>query len=94
MTESSVYKSELGKQKIKDAGTLIGSGARDIKDAVKVSAEEMAAHAKSTVEEKYDIGKEKAADLATKVEEGTRKNPLLAVGGAFAAGWILSKLLK
>lgn len=94
MTESSVYKSELGKQKIKDAGTLIGSGARDIKDAMKDSAEGMVANAKSTAEEKYGSGKDKAAELTAKVEESARKNPLLTIGGAFFAGWAMSKLLK
>lgn len=39
-------------------------------------------------------GKAKAIELEERAEEALRARPLVAVGVAFAAGWLVSKLLQ
>lgn len=59
-------------------------------DAVSMIGNASAASAKAQLHE----GKLKAIELEEKAEEVIRARPLVTVGIAFAAGWLVSRLLQ
>ncbi|WP_052417683.1 hypothetical protein [Cellvibrio mixtus] len=61
-----------------------------IYDAVSLIGNASAASAKAQLQE----GKVKALELEEKAEEVVKARPLVAVGVAFAAGWLVSRLLQ
>ncbi|MBU2887872.1 hypothetical protein KO507_19060 [Gilvimarinus agarilyticus] len=48
---------------------------------------------KATAREALDEGKTKATDYGLRAENVLRERPVVAVGVAFAAGWLVSRLL-
>lgn len=70
-------------EKLKQAYNLAGEAAHDAADSLK-------ARARSSVE----ANKKRATDLADRAETSIRQHPVLSVSCAFAAGWLIAKLLK
>lgn len=72
-----------GQEKLSEAYKLAGEAASDIVGGIK-----------SQAKTKISDNKDKAMD-ATKVAEAfIQEKPLLSLGCAFAAGWLVSKILK
>lgn len=44
--------------------------------------------------EKLGQGKKQAMDFESRIEETASEKPLLYIGAAFAAGWLVSRLMK
>lgn len=76
-------KTTAGKEKLKAACSLAGEAASD-----------MVSEARGKAEQKYEEGKQRSSELSGEAEKTIRENPLIAVGAAFAAGWLFSKLIK
>lgn len=72
-----------GREKLQKAYHLAGEAASE-------SAEHLKTRAKSTLES----NKQRAVDLEKKVENSVKAHPVLSVGCAFAAGWVIAKLFK
>ncbi|MDO3388512.1 hypothetical protein QWI17_21880 [Gilvimarinus sp. SDUM040013] len=49
---------------------------------------------KATAREALDEGRAKATDYGQKAESVVREKPVVAVGVAFAAGWLVSRMLS
>ncbi|WP_020208059.1 hypothetical protein [Gilvimarinus chinensis] len=69
--------------KVKDASA-------SVRDAVGAVGAAGAASARVKVEE----GRERAVEYGSQAESYLRERPLLTVGVAFAAGWVVSRLLS
>lgn len=72
-----------GQDKLAQAYHLAGEAASDMIGSVKQQAKTQ-----------LDVNKERANDVAGKAEALIKDRPLLSIGCAFAAGWVVSKLLK
>lgn len=64
--------------------------ASHVYDAVSMMGNASAASAKAQLNE----GKIKAMELEEKAEELVRAKPLVTIGVAFAAGWLISRLMQ
>lgn len=62
----------------------------NIYDAVSMLGNASAATAKS----RFNEGKEQAMELEAKAEDVVKARPLIAIGVAFATGWLVSRLLQ
>lgn len=70
--------------------------ARERDDTAK-QLREFIKRAQDQLEDLHDKSKdfvEDAGERKQSLEEFIRENPLLAIGGAFAAGWVIGRLLK
>lgn len=72
-----------GRAKLQEAYHLAGEAAHD-------TAEELKARARSSVQS----NRKRASDVAARAESSIREHPALSVGFAFAAGWLIAKLMK
>lgn len=72
-----------GREKLQQAYHLAGEAALD-------TAENLRTRAKTSVKS----NQKRATDVAEKAESSIRKHPTLSVGCAFAAGWLIAKMLK
>ncbi|WP_323846882.1 hypothetical protein [Microbulbifer magnicolonia] len=70
-------------EKLRQAYHLAGEAAHDTADHLK-------ARAKSSIES----SKQRAVDAEHRVESSIKAHPVLSVSCAFAAGWLIAKLLK
>ena len=75
---------------VSDAISQIKEATSHVADAVSKFSSASAASAKAHLSD----GKAKAVALEERAEEALRSRPLVAVGIAFAAGWLASKLLQ
>lgn len=48
----------------------------------------------SIAKDKMNRGKKQALDFESKMEETASEKPLLYIGAAFAAGWLVSRFMK
>lgn len=69
--------------KLKQAYSLASEAASDLMDGVKEKAQIQ-----------YEANKGQAAEVAKKAGNFIQERPLTSVGCAFAAGWLVSKILK
>lgn len=51
-------------------------------------------HLKERARSSVDSNKQRASDVAHKAEDSIKQHPLVSVGCAFAAGWVIAKLFK
>lgn len=72
-----------GSDKLKEAYTLASEAASDMMEGVKEKAQG-----------KYEANKVQAEEVAKKAEGFIKERPLTSIGCAFAAGWLVSKVLK
>lgn len=75
---------------LSEAITQFKEATSQIYDAVSLIGNASAATAKAQLQE----GKVKALELEGKAEELVKARPLVTVGVAFAAGWLLSRFLQ
>lgn len=73
-----------------EAITQFKEATSNIYDAVGSIGTATAANAKARINE----GKAKAIELEVKAEQAVKARPLVTVGVAFAAGWLISYLLQ
>jgi ElaB/YqjD/DUF883 family membrane-anchored ribosome-binding protein len=72
-----------GREKLQQAYHLAGEAASD-------TAGQLKARAKSSVQ----TNKKRAADIEKKMESSIKEHPILSVGCALVAGWVIAKLMK
>lgn len=72
-----------GREKLHQAYQLAGEAASD-------TAEQLKTRAKSSMQ----TNKQRATEIAKKAESSIKEHPVLSVGCAFLAGWVIAKLLK
>lgn len=80
----------LNEVSISDAITRFKEASTQIYDAVSLIGNTSAAAAKTQLHE----GKVKALEFEEKAEALVKARPLVTVGVAFAAGWLVSRLLQ
>lgn len=85
---------ESGREKLHQAYNLAGEAAHDTAAHVKTRARETAESVKAHTRESMEKGKERAHDVAERAENSIKAHPLISVGCAFAAGWLIAKILK
>ena len=75
---------------ISDAFKQVKDAANSVCDAVGSVGITSAESAKAT----FEKGKSQAQEFGVKAEETLKARPLVAVGVAFAAGWLISRLVQ
>jgi ElaB/YqjD/DUF883 family membrane-anchored ribosome-binding protein len=85
----------LGNEKLNDitmseAIAQFKEATSSIYDAVSMIGNASAASAKT----RFNEGKERAMELEAKAEDVVKARPLMAIGVAFATGWLVSRLLQ
>lgn len=83
-----------GREKLHQAYNLAGEAAHDTAEHVKMRAREKADQMKTRTRESVEKGKQRAHDVAERAESSIKAHPLVSVGCAFAAGWLIAKILK
>lgn len=83
-----------GREKLHQAYNLAGEAAHDTAAHVKTRARETADQVKTRTRESMEKGKQRAHDVAERAENSIKAHPLVSVGCAFAAGWLIAKILK
>ena len=83
-----------GREKLSQAYHLAGEAAHDTAENVKARARETAETVKSRTRDSVEKGKQHAQDMEQRVESSIKAHPLVSVGCAFAAGWLIAKLMK
>ena len=83
MTTSKKANAATSQEKFKQAYELAGEAAADI-----------ASNIKEQTKTQIGTGKDKADELSNQAENLIKERPLLSIGCAFAAGWVVSKLMK
>ncbi len=61
---------------------------------IRQAARTAGADIQHTAQEKYTRGRESAESAALRAEERIKERPLTAIGVAFAAGWLVSRLTR
>lgn len=82
------------RDKLHQAYHLAGEAAQDTAANVKMRARETADTMKARTRHGMEKGKQRAQDVAEKAESSIKAHPLVSVGCAFAAGWLIAKILK
>ncbi|WP_043317654.1 YqjD family protein [Microbulbifer sp. HZ11] len=82
------------RDKLHQAYHLAGEAAHDTASNVKMRARETADTVKARTRHGMEKGKQRAQDVAEKAENSIKAHPLVSVGCAFAAGWLIAKILK
>lgn len=82
------------REKLNKAYHLAGEAAHDTADQVKARARATADNVKARTQESMEKGKQRAHDVAERAENSIKAHPLVSVGCAFAAGWLIAKILK
>ncbi|WP_299598615.1 hypothetical protein [uncultured Microbulbifer sp.] len=82
------------REKLNKAYHLAGEAAHDTAENVKARAHETAETVKARTRASMDKSKERAHDVQVKAENSIKAHPLVSVGCAFAAGWLIAKILK
>ena len=85
-----VANGRLNEVSISEAITQFKEATAQIYDAVSLIGSTSAAAAKTQLHE----GKAKALEIEEKAEALVKARPLVTVGVAFAAGWLVSRLLQ
>ncbi len=85
----------LGNEKLNDitmseAIAQFKEATSSVYDAVSMIGNASAASAKT----RFNEGKEQAMELEAKAEDVVKARPLVAIGVAFATGWLVSRLLQ
>lgn len=83
-----------GREKFSQAYHLAGEAAHDTAEHVKTRARETADTVKARTRDSMEKGKQRAQDVEERVENSIKAHPLVSVGCAFAAGWLIAKLMK
>ena len=83
-----------GREKLSQAYHLAGEAAHDTAEHVKARARETADTVKTRTRDSMEKGKQRAQDVEQRVESQIKAHPLISVGCAFAAGWLIAKILK
>lgn len=83
MATANQANSNNSSEKMKEAYGLASEAAADMLDGVKAKAQVQ-----------YEANKDQAAEVAKKAGSFIQERPLTSVGCAFAAGWLVSKILK
>lgn len=73
-----------------DAYSHLKQAGNSVRDAARSAGSE----AQNRAHEQYDRGRQSAEAFAVQAEEQIKQRPLAAVGVAFAAGWLISRLLR
>ncbi|MBB5212864.1 DUF883 family protein [Microbulbifer hydrolyticus] len=82
------------REKLHQAYNLAGEAAHDTAEQVKTRARETAGQVKDRAHQSMEHGKQRAHDVAERAENSIKAHPLVSVGCAFAAGWLIAKILK
>ncbi|AOS97006.1 hypothetical protein AUP74_01571 [Microbulbifer aggregans] len=82
------------KEKLHQAYNLAGEAASDTASHIREQAANKAAHLRDRARSSVERGKHRATDMEHRLEESIQRHPLVSVGCAFAAGWLISKILK
>jgi|GEM_PF-832796 len=82
------------REKLNQAYHLAGEAAHDTAEQVKARAHNTAESVKARTRTSVDKGKQRAHDVAERAENSIKAHPLVSVGCAFAAGWLIAKILK
>ena len=82
------------RDKLHQAYNLAGEAAHDTAAQVKTRARETADTVKARTRQGVESGKQRAHDVAERAETSIKAHPLVSVGCAFAAGWLIAKILK
>ena len=80
--------------KLHQAYNLAGEAAHDTAEQVKARAHDAADTVKARTRDGMEKGKQQAHDVAERAENSIKAHPLVSVGCAFAAGWLIAKILK
>ncbi|WP_105101840.1 DUF883 family protein [Microbulbifer pacificus] len=83
-----------GREKLRQAYNLAGEAAHDTAEHMKTRARETADHMKARTRDSVEKGRQRAHDVAERAENSIKAHPLVSVGCAFAAGWLIAKILK
>ncbi|WGL18095.1 hypothetical protein PVT68_07315 [Microbulbifer bruguierae] len=94
MATTKAPNSGAGREKLHKAYNLAGEAAHDTAEHVKMRARETADQVKSRTRETVEKGKQHAHDVTERAENSIKAHPLISVGCAFAAGWLIAKILK
>ena len=78
------------KQSMTEAYDHLKQAAHSVKDAAHAAGVMTSNKAQDGVE----AGKKKASELGNEVEKFVNEKPLMAMGAAFAAGWVVSRIMK
>lgn len=63
-------------------------------NSVRQAARTAGADVQQTAQAQYARGRDSAEALAAQAEQRIKERPLAAIGVAFAAGWLVSRLLR
>ncbi|WP_077406291.1 DUF883 family protein [Microbulbifer agarilyticus] len=80
--------------KLHQAYNLAGEAAHETASQLKSRARETADTVKTRAHDGMEKGKQRAHDVAERAENQIKAHPLVSVGCAFAAGWLIAKILK
>ncbi|WP_295802290.1 hypothetical protein [uncultured Microbulbifer sp.] len=83
-----------GREKLSQAYHLAGEAAHDTAEHMKARARETADSVKTRTRDSMEKGKQRAHDVTERAENSIKAHPLVSVGCAFAAGWLIAKILK
>ena len=82
------------RDKLHKAYNLAGEAAHDTAEQVKARAHDTAETVKARTRASVEQGKQRAQDVTERAENSIKAHPLVSVGCAFAAGWLIAKILK
>lgn len=75
---------------MQDAYSHLKQAGNSIRDAARTASADVQTSARA----QYAKGREGAESMAVRAEDKIKERPLAAIGVAFAAGWLVSRLLR
>ena len=81
-------------EKFGQAYELASEAASELVDTAKMKAKNKVEDGKDYANQASDFATTQASDATKKAENLIKERPLLSIGCAFAAGWLVSKIMK
>jgi ElaB/YqjD/DUF883 family membrane-anchored ribosome-binding protein len=75
---------------MQDAYTHMKEAGNSVRDAARTAG----ADAQNAARTQYTKGRQSAETMALQAEERIKERPLAAIGVAFAAGWLISRMMR
>lgn len=80
----------VSRDAMQDAYSHLKQAGNSIRDAARTAS----ADAQTTARTQYAKGRQNAESMAIRAEDKIKERPLAAIGVAFAAGWLISRILR
>lgn len=90
MVTTTTSKESATRESMQEAYTHLKDAGSSIRDAARTAGTD----AQRTAQQQYSKSRDSAEALAVRAEERIKERPLAAIGVAFAAGWLISRLMR